>query len=129
MVGWRRADDGEGSTDLAGFPLVKAHVHRRELSVVDAVFNGQVIASSSRTILLEGNYYFPPEHVNHEFLQRTWMKSLCPWKGVASYYHVTVDGERDRNAAWTYRHPSPLARKIRDHIAFWGRVQITNRAV
>ena len=52
------------------------------------------------------------------------MKSLCPWKGVASYYTVEVDGARDTNAAWTYRHPSPLARRIKNHIAFWGDVVV-----
>ena len=90
----------------------------------EAIFNGQVIARSNATILVEGNRYFPPEALESEFLQRTRMKSLCPWKGVASYYTVEVDGARDTNAAWTYRHPSPLARRIKNHVAFWGRVRV-----
>ncbi len=94
------------------------------MSVYEAIFNGQVIARSDATILVEGNHYFPPEAVRPEFLQRTRMKSLCPWKGAASYYTVEVDGARDTNAAWTYRHPSPLARRIKNHVAFWGDVVV-----
>ena len=92
----------------------------------EAIFNGQVIARSDATVVVEGNHYFPPEAVQPEFLQRTWMKSLCPWKGVASYYTVEVDGVRDTNAAWTYRHPWPLARRIKNHIAFWGTVIVVH---
>jgi uncharacterized protein (DUF427 family) len=54
------------------------------------------------------------------------MKSLCPWKGIASSYDVDVDvdGVRSPHAAWIYRHPSPFARRIKNHIAFWGAVEI-----
>ncbi len=41
-----------------------------------------------------------------------------PWKGIASYYTVVVDGVEGRNAAWTYRHPSPLAWRIKNYVAF-----------
>ena len=57
-------------------------------------------------------------------LKRSRMKSLCPWKGLAHYYTVTVDGEVNPNAAWYYPHPSPLARRIKDHVAFWNGVTI-----
>ena len=90
----------------------------------EAVFNGQVIARSDATVVVEGNRYFPAEALRPEFLKGTRMKSLCPWKGVASYYTVEVDGVRDANAAWTYRHPSPLACRIKNHTAFWGDVVV-----
>jgi uncharacterized protein (DUF427 family) len=89
-----------------------------------AVFNDRVIAESSQVVLLEGNVYFPTGSVRQEFLQRNRAKSLCPWKGIASYYTITVDGQIGRNAAWIYRHPSPLARRIKDHVAFWGGVVV-----
>lgn len=93
--------------------------------MVEAVFNGHVIARSDATVVVEGNHYFPPGAVDERYLRRTKMKSLCPWKGVASYYTVEADGQQDRNAAWTYRHPSPLARRIKGHVAFWGSVEVT----
>ncbi len=92
--------------------------------MLEATFNGQVIARRADTVLLEGNRYFPLPSVREQFLQRSRSKSLCPWKGIASYYTVEVDGQCDRNAAWTYRHPSPLARKIKNHVAFWGSVHV-----
>lgn len=95
--------------------------------MVEAIFNGRVIGASEHTVVVEGNHYFPPDDVDEVYLRRTRMKSLCPWKGIASYYTVEVDGVRDRNAAWTYRHPSPLARRIKNHIAFWGQVQVADR--
>lgn len=92
--------------------------------MIEAIFNGAVIAHSADTVLVEGNHYFPSESVGQHCLVRSRAKSLCPWKGLASYYTVEVDGVRARNAAWTYRHPSPLARKIKNHVAFWGGVQV-----
>jgi len=92
--------------------------------MVEARFNGRVIARSRETVLVEGNHYFPIQAVSQQYMTASRSKSLCPWKGIASYYTVEVDGQRDRNAAWTYRHPFPLARKIKDHVAFWGSVHI-----
>ena len=42
------------------------------------------------------------------------------------YYTVDVNGVRDANAAWTYRHPSPMARRIKNHIAFWGSIRVVH---
>lgn len=89
------------------------------MSTYRASFCGHVIAESDATILLEGNRYFPPESVDGDCLERSWMKSLCYWKGVASYYTISTPEATDRHSAWTYRHPSPLARRIKGHIAFW----------
>ncbi len=90
--------------------------------MVEAVFQGQIIARSEDTVVIEGNHYFPPGDVDEQYLHRSRMKRMCPWKGIASYYTVEVDGTAARNVAWTYRHLSPLARSIKNHIAFWGNV-------
>ena len=84
-----------------------------------AMVGDSVIAESDATILVEGFRYFPQESVPADVLHRSRMKSVCFWKGVASYYTVTTDEGTRRNAAWTYRHPSPLARRIKGHVAFW----------
>ncbi len=91
---------------------------------MEAVFNDVVLARSADTVRVEGNVYFPPDSVAWEHLDPTWARSLCFWKGVAGYFTVTVDGAKSRNAAWTYRHPSPLARKIKNHVAFWNDIQV-----
>ena len=49
---------------------------------------------------------------------------VCPWKGLARYSTVLVDGQANPDAAWYYPHPSPLARKITNPVAFWNGVRI-----
>lgn len=89
-----------------------------------AVWNGTVLAEAPRTVRLEGNHYFPPESVRREHLIDSPTKSVCPWKGLARYYSVTVDGELNPDAAWYYPRPSPLARRIKNYVAFWNGVAI-----
>lgn len=89
-----------------------------------AVWKGVVLAEAPRTVRIEGNDYFPPESLNREYFSTSRTKSLCPWKGLASYYNVTVDGEVNPSAAWYYPHPSPLARRIKNHVAFWNGVHV-----
>lgn len=92
-----------------------------------AIWNGQVIAESDQTISLEGNYYFPAEAVRREFLEPSDTHTTCPWKGVASYYHVKVDNQINRDAAWYYPEPSEAAKQIKGYIAFWKGVQVVER--
>lgn len=89
-----------------------------------AVFNGVVVAESDRTIVVEGNVYFPPGSLNRAHFTPSRARSLCIWKGIAHYYTVTVDGVANRNAAWTYPRPWPLARRIKNHVAFWNGISI-----
>jgi uncharacterized protein (DUF427 family) len=96
--------------------------------VLRAVWNGAVLAEAPRTVRIEGNHYFPPESLNQRYFTRSRMKSLCPWKGLDSYYTVTVDGAVKPDAAWYYPHPSPLARRIKGHVAFWNGVSVEGTA-
>lgn len=90
-----------------------------------AVVDGRVVAESDRTVALEGNRYFPRGSVVDGVLAPSWLRTPCYWKGLARYYHLTVDGRTIRHAAWSYQHPSPLARRIKGHVAFWpGDVQV-----
>lgn len=65
-----------------------------------AIWNGQVIAESDETVEVEGNQYFPPQHVNMSFFRPSSTNTVCGWKGVASYYSVVVDGKENKDAAW-----------------------------
>ena len=89
-----------------------------------ATWNGVVLAETDRPVLLEFNVYFPPEDVRREYLVKSRGWSLCLWKGLARYYTVRAGGQEIKNAAWYYPHPSPLARKIKDHVAFWHGVRV-----
>jgi uncharacterized protein (DUF427 family) len=89
-----------------------------------AVWNGVVLAEAPRTVRVEGNHYFPPESLRQEYFVDSSTKTVCPWKGLARYYTVMVDGEANTDAAWYYPKPSPLARRISNHVAFWNGVRI-----
>ncbi len=89
-----------------------------------AIWNGAVLAESDETIVVEGNHYFPPDSVNHEYLRSSTTQSTCPWKGQASYYSIQVDGQVNRDAAWYYPQPKPAAAQIKDHVAFWRGVKV-----
>ncbi len=89
-----------------------------------AIWNNAIIAESEETIVIDSFYYFPPDSVNHEFLENSNKHTTCYWKGQASYYTINVDGKENEDAAWYYPEPKPAASKIKDYIAFWKGVKI-----
>jgi uncharacterized protein (DUF427 family) len=92
--------------------------------MVTAEWNGNIIAQSDKTVVVEGNHYFPPEAINQEFLEKSNHQTTCIWKGQASYYHLVVDGQRNENAAWFYPEPTEAAQRIKNHLAFYGSVKV-----
>lgn len=91
-----------------------------------ATLNGEVLAESLDTIVVEGNHYFPAHSIRREFFSDSPKTSMCPWKGQARYYDVEVDGKTAKAAAWYYPEPLPAAAEIADHVAFWGEVDVTD---
>lgn len=89
-----------------------------------AVWNGVTLAESDKTIVVEGNHYFPPDTVKRDLLQPSATHTTCHWKGEASYYTVAVDGQTNRDAAWYYPSPKPAAAEIKDYVAFWHGVKV-----
>ena len=89
-----------------------------------AVWKGQVLAESDETVVVEGNHYFPPEAMRREFFAPSATHTTCPWKGLASYYTVNVEGASNEDAAWFYPEPKPEAAQIRDYVAFWRGVTV-----
>jgi uncharacterized protein (DUF427 family) len=89
-----------------------------------AIWNEKVIAESTDTVVVEGNHYFPPESVRKEYLQSSSHTSVCPWKGLASYYTLNVDGKTNTDAAWYYPEPKSAAQQIKGRVAFWKGVNV-----
>jgi uncharacterized protein (DUF427 family) len=91
-----------------------------------AVWNDTVIAEARDEDVetVEGNVYFPASAVRHECLQPSDTRTVCGWKGTASYYHVVVDGAVNRDAAWYYPDPKPAAQQVTGRIAFWKGVRV-----
>jgi uncharacterized protein (DUF427 family) len=84
-----------------------------------AIWNNAVLAESDKTIVVEGNHYFPPDAVNNEYFQPSDTHTVCGWKGTASYYNVVVNGEVNKDAAWYYPDTKEGAKNIENYIAFW----------
>lgn len=93
---------------------------------MQAIWNGTIIAESDDTIVVEGNHYFPLESVDRRYLVDSDSHSICPWKGVASYYSLEVEGGHNQDAAWYYPKPSAEAQKIKGRVAFWRGVKIVD---
>ena len=89
-----------------------------------AIWNGVVIAESDDTIVVEGNHYFPEESLKREHFEDSDQTSSCPWKGVASYYDLNANGERNPGAVWYYPNPKPAAKRVAGRVAFWKGVEI-----
>jgi len=88
------------------------------------MWNGRVIAESDDIVKVEGNAYFPADSVNKAYLVDSPTKSNCPWKGVASYFTLAVDGEHNKDAAWYYPDPKSAAAEIKGRVAFWKGVSV-----
>ena len=93
-----------------------------------AVWNQAVVAEAAQEdiVVVEGNRYFPAASVNSTLLRPSATHTTCPWKGVASYYDVVVDGQVNKDAAWYYPEPKDAAREIAGRVAFWRGVTVAD---
>ncbi|MDQ6859723.1 MAG: DUF427 domain-containing protein [Verrucomicrobiota bacterium] len=89
-----------------------------------ATWNGAVLAQSDDTIVVEGNHYFPAASLNRAYFGASDKHTTCGWKGEASYYDLTVNGEVNQDAAWFYPEPKEAADNIKDRVAFWKGVTV-----
>jgi uncharacterized protein (DUF427 family) len=94
------------------------------MKMAKASWNGVILADSDRTVIVEGNHYFPRNSVREEYFRPSETHTVCPWKGTASYHHVEVNGQRNADAAWFYPDPKLAAAQIKDHVAFWKGVRV-----
>lgn len=89
-----------------------------------AIWNGAVLAESDRCEVVESNYYFPPESINRQYYKESDKHTTCPWKGVASYYDIVVEGQVNKDAAWYYPATKEAAQNIKGYTAFWKGVKV-----
>lgn len=91
-----------------------------------AIWNDQIIAESDNTVVIENNHYFPKESIKQEFFRQSDTQTRCPWKGVASYFTLEVNGKSNPDAAWYYPETSHAAKPIEGYVAFWKGVEVTS---
>lgn len=95
--------------------------------MMQATWNGQVIAESDQTVVVEGNHYFPAESIKREYFTDSTTTSYCGWKGDCSYYNLEVGGDQNSDAAWYYPKPLQQAEHIRGYVAFWKGVEVSEK--
>ncbi len=91
---------------------------------VKVVVGGQVIAETDRPVrVLETShppvYYVPAEDVRMEFMSPSAHRTVCEYKGMASYFNLDVAGRHVSNAAWYYTEPRPGYEQLKDMVAFY----------
>ena len=91
-----------------------------------ALWNNTVVAESDDTVVVEGNHYFPAESIRCEFFKESDTHTVCPWKGTASYYSLSVEGKENPDAAWFYPEAKDAAKNIEGRIAFWKGVEVVD---
>jgi uncharacterized protein (DUF427 family) len=89
-----------------------------------AIWENVILAESNATIVVEGNHYFPPDSININYFTDSNTQSTCPWKGLASYFNIVVDGKVNQDAAWYYPDPKSAAGNIKNYVAFWKGVEV-----
>ena len=89
-----------------------------------AIWENTVLAESDQTSDGEGTQYFPPQAIKTDYFKPSSQHTTCPWKGLANYYDVEVNGKRNANAAWYYPEPKPAATRIKGYVAFWKGVKV-----
>jgi uncharacterized protein (DUF427 family) len=93
-------------------------------SMPKAIWNGVTLAESTECEQVEGNYYFPSDSIKQEYFKESATHTTCPWKGVASYYNVEVDGQVNKDAAWYYPTAKDAAKNIQGYVAFWKGIKV-----
>ena len=107
--GVNRAGKGGGNRNSHPFivhPFTVCPANVPTLAAMKAELNGTVIAQATddQVVSIEGNWYFAPETVNFEYLEKSPTPYTCPWKGVCQYYTLNVDGQNYPDRAWAYPH-------------------------
>ncbi len=91
---------------------------------VRVIFNGQVVADTTRALVLQEAaykpvFYIPREDAQMAMLTRTAHSTHCAYKGDASYYTIVADGRQAENAIWSYEAPFPAMKEIEGRLAFY----------
>lgn len=107
-------------TPTAEYPITIAPTGRH----VTVRINGEVVAETDRALTLEESrhaavQYIPLSDIRPGTLERSDTTSYCPFKGDASYFHVTTAAGPVADAIWTYEQPFPAVAGIAGHVAFY----------
>jgi uncharacterized protein (DUF427 family) len=90
-----------------------------------AIWRGEVIAESDRTLEIGGYRYFPRDSVRMDLLKpapKTASDLACP-NGVR-FYDLAKGGALSARAAWSYEAPRAAMKQVDHWIGFWEDVRV-----
>lgn len=64
-------------------------------------------------------YYIPPQDVKKHLLAPSKTQTLCEFKGVATYWNLSVGNKRSYDAAWSYDNPVKDYFSLKGYLAFY----------
>lgn len=88
------------------------------------VVAGITIANTTRGLrVLETShpptYYVPPADVRADLFEPGRGRSVCEWKGAATYHSLVIGDRRVEDVAWSYECPSPGFEDLAGYLAFY----------
>ena len=89
-----------------------------------ATWHGAVLARATRRSSSKATTTFRRESIRREHFRESETHTVCPWKGLASYYDLVVGDAVNRDAAWYYPAPNETAKEIAGYVAFWKGVKV-----
>jgi uncharacterized protein (DUF427 family) len=106
------------------FPDHQVRETRLGGAVVSAEIDGQVIAESNDVIRVDedkspARYYFPRDAIRAARLTPTKTNTVCPFKGTASYYDLSLGHRHLTDAVWSYEDPYDEHRALQGRLAFY----------
>ena len=117
----------EEDEEIIGHPRDPFHridVRRSSAHVVVHA-RADVVADTHRAVALfetglPTRWYVPSTDVRSELLRPTSTQTICPYKGVASYWTVAAGGLDVVDGAWSYHDPFGEALAIKGQVSFLG---------
>jgi uncharacterized protein (DUF427 family) len=91
---------------------------------VQVIVDGEIVADSRRSVFLfetgmPTRYYVPIADTRLDTFSPSRYISRCPYKGIANYYHLTVNGSRHENVVWYYPDPVREAERVKGLVCFY----------
>jgi uncharacterized protein (DUF427 family) len=93
--------------------------------------DGEIVAETDHPVLLEETgmvtrYYLPREDVRMDLFRATSFKTVCPFKGEASYWTLQLGDAVHDGIVWSYEDPIDSAAAIAGLLCFYNdRVELS----